>query len=173
MSEKKQQNVFVPLRVRFRLTTEQAQTVNEQASSILSTNHSTIPHPAQDSLVVPLPRGTGSAKRTQQIKELIRLGNILRAELGLNEVLQQIVASISTCTGFSLAVINLVEDNNDKTSPVAFAGGSEEGNNLIRENPLTVEQMYRLMRQEFRISQSYFIPHQFADMYADVAVAVV
>ena len=51
-------------------------------------------------MIIPLPSGTESAQRTQQIKELIRLGNVLRAELGLNEVLQQIVASISTCTGF-------------------------------------------------------------------------
>ncbi len=43
---------------------------------------------------------------------------------------------------------------------------------MIRENPLTVEQMHRLMRPEFRISQSYFIPHQYAAMYADVAVSV-
>jgi methyl-accepting chemotaxis protein len=172
MSEKKQQKGFVPLRVRFRSPAEQAQSKNEHPSSISPTYHSTIPQPAQDTPVVPLPRGTESAQRTQQIKELIRLGNILRAELGLNEVLQQIVASISTCTGFRMAVINLVEDNNDKTSPVAFAGGSEEGNRLIRENPLTVEQMHRLMRQEFRVSQSYFISHEYINEFMDIPGAV-
>ncbi len=172
MSEKKQQNVFVPLRVRFRSPAEQPQSENERPSSISSTYPSTKQDCSQDSLVVPLPSGTESAQRTQQIKELIRLGNVLRAELGLYDVLQQIVASISACTGFHMAVINLVEDNSDATSPVAFAGGSEEGNSLIREHPLTVEQMHRLMRSEFRISQSYFIPHQYADMYADVVGAV-
>src|SRR5512135_1875139 len=154
MSEKKQQNVFVPLRVRFRSPAEQPQSENERPSSISSTYPSTKQDCSQDSLVVPLPSGTESAQRTQQIKELIRLGNVLRAELGLYDVLQQIVASISACTGFHMAVINLVEDNSDATSPVAFAGGSEEGNSLIREHPLTVEQMHRLMRSEFRISQS-------------------
>jgi methyl-accepting chemotaxis protein len=172
MSEKKQQNLFVPLRVRFRSPAEQAQWEKEHAAPRLPTYSSTEHNSAQDSQIVPLPRGTESVQRTRQIKELIRLGNILHAELGLNEVLQKIVASISTCTGFSMAVINLVEDNSDKTSPVAFAGGSEEGDRLIRENPLTVEQMHRLMRPDFRISQSYFIPHQYAEMYADVAVSV-
>ena len=172
MSEKKQQNVFVPLRVRFRAPSDQTQSEHEHSSSIPSTPSSTVSDNTQDSMIVPLPSGTESTQSTQQIKELIRLGNVLRAELGLNEVLQQIVASISTCTGFSQAVINLVEDNNDKTSPVAFEGGSEEGNRLIRENPLTVEQMHRLMHQEFRISQSYFISHQYADMYADVVGVV-
>ncbi len=40
-------------------------------------------------------------QHARQIKELIRLGNILRAEPGFDEVLNQIVAAISTCTGFS------------------------------------------------------------------------
>ena len=172
MSEEKQHSVFVPLRVRFRSPAEQVQSENGPPSSIMPTNPSTMPGHTQDSPIVPLPSRTESAQHAQQIKELIRLGNVLRAELGLNEVLQQIVASISSCTGFQMAVINLIEDNSDKTSPVAFAGGSEEGNRLIIENPLTVEQMHRLMRQEFRISQSYFIPHQYADMYADVVGVV-
>ncbi len=119
MSEKKQQNVFVPLRVRFRSPAKQAQSENEHPSPILSTYPSTMPDNTHDSLIVPLPMGTESAQFTQQIKELIRLGNVLRAELGLNEVLQQIVASISACTGFHIAVINLVEDNSHKTNFVS------------------------------------------------------
>jgi methyl-accepting chemotaxis protein len=172
MSEKKQQNLFVPVRIRFRSPTEQAQWEREHAAPTLPSYSSTEDNDALASPMVPLLRGTELVQRAQQIKELIRLGNILRAELGFNEVLQQIVASISTCTGFRMAVINLIEDSSDKTSPVAFAGGSEEGDRLIRENPLTVEQMHRLMRPDFRISQSYFIPHQYAEMYADVAVSV-
>ena len=168
MSEKKQQKVFVPLRVRLRTPAEQAQSENEHPSSISPAHPPTMPDHAQDSLIVPLPSGTETAQRTQQIKELIRLGNVLRAELGLNEVLQQIVASISACTGFHMAVINLVEENNQKTSPVAFSGASDEGQRLIIENPLTLVQMHRLMRSEFRISQSYYIPHLYADMYADI-----
>lgn len=172
MSEKKQHNVFVPLRVRFRSPAKQAQSENEHPSPIPSTYPSTMPDDTQGSLIVPLPSETESAQGTQQIKELIRLGNVLRAELGLNEVLQQIVASISICTGFRMAVINLVEDNSDRTSPVAFAGGSEEGNRWISENPLTVEHMHRLMRSEFRISQSYFISHEYINEFIDIPGAV-
>ena len=172
MSEKKQQHVYVPLRVRFRPQTEQTPLEHQRPSSFLNTQPSKITENTTDSLVVPLPAGTQSTQHTQQIKELIRLGNVLRAELGFNEVIQQIIASITMCIGFRKAVIHLVEDNSDKTSPVAFAGGSEEVNRLIREHPLTVEQMHRLMRSEFLISQSYFIPHQFADMYSDVFVVV-
>ncbi len=172
MSEKRQQNWSVPLRVRFRSPAEQAQWERQHAAPALPSSPSTVDGHAPESPVISLPRGTESPQRTQQIKELIRLGNILRAELGLNEVLQQIVASISTCTGFRIAVINLVEENSDYTLPAAFAGASEEGQRMIRETPLTVEQMHRLMRPEFRISQSYFIPHDYADLYSDVAMGV-
>ncbi len=172
MSEKKQQNLFVPLRVRFRSPAEQAQWERDHAAPALPSYPSPGQNEVPEGPTISLPRGTESPQRTQQIKELIRLGNILRAELGLNEVLEQIVASISACTGFRIAVINLVEENSDYTSPVAFAGSSEESRRMIRENPLTVEQMYRLMRPEFRISQSYFIPHEYVDMYSDVAIGV-
>src|SRR5229473_2848787 len=172
MSEKRQQNLFVPLRVRFRSPTEQAQWEHEHAAPALPSYPSTGGDETPVSPIVSLPKGTESPQRTQQIKELIRLGNILRAELGFDEVIQQIVASITTCTGFRVAVINLVEDNSDNTTPAAFAGGSEEGKRMIKENPLTVDQMHRFMRPEFRISQSYFIPHEYMDMYSDVAISV-
>src|SRR5215469_3478661 len=169
MSEKRQQNRFVPLRVRFRSPAEQEQWEREHTAHTLPTFH---PAANEQALTMPLPRGTESPQRTQQIKDLIRLGNILRAELGFNEVLQQIVASISACTGFRIAVINLVEEGSDITSPVAFVGAPEESERIIRERPLTVEQVHRLMRPQFRISQSYFIPHEYIDMYADLGKGV-
>ena len=168
MSEKKQQHMYVPLRVRFRQQPEQTPLEHERPSSNAIAGPSKNTENTPDSLVVPLPTGTESVQRTQQIKELIRLGNVLRAELGLNEVLQQIVASISTCTGFRIAVINLIEDNCDFTSPVAFAGGSEEGNRWIQENPLAVGHIQRLLRSEFRISQSYFISHEYFNEFMDI-----
>jgi methyl-accepting chemotaxis protein len=172
MSEKKQQHMYVPLRVRLRAQTEQPPLEQQRPSSFQNAQPSNITDTTPDPSVAPLPTVAQSAQHPQQIRELIRLGNILRAELGLDEVLQQIVASISACIGFRMAIINLVEEDKQKTSPVAFSGISEEDQVVIRENPLTLDQMHRLMRSEFRISQSYFIPHQFADMYADVVGVV-
>ena len=96
MSEKKQQHVYVPLRIRFRPQTEQTPLEHQRPSSFLNTQPSKITENTTDSLVVPLPTGTQSTQHTQQIKELIRLGNVLRAELGFNEVIQQIFRMPST-----------------------------------------------------------------------------
>src|SRR6266851_4117038 len=98
MSEKKQQNLFVPLRVRFRSLAEQAQWKKVHAAPMLPSYPSIDDNDAVEPPIIPLPKGTESAQRTQQIKEL--------------------------------------------------------------------------MRMEFRISQSYFIPHQYADLYADVVGSV-
>ena len=171
MPERKQQNLSVPLRVRFRSPVERAQWEREQVAAL-----PTIPATpdAQSSQMSPLalPHDSDSPLRARQIKELIRLGNVLRAELRLDEVLQRMVAVISACTGFRIGVINLLEDQNDYLTPVAFAGATEESRRIIREHPVTVEQMMRFMRPEFQISQSYFVSHEYVEFFADMGMAM-
>src|SRR6266487_916312 len=110
MSERKQQGWFVPLRVRFRSPAEHAQLGRESGvSTSIGRDDSALEHHAQGairSLHAPEPKASRdpaalahgfqeapdwaptsiptSAQHTRQIKQLIRLGNILRAELGLN-----------------------------------------------------------------------------------------
>ncbi len=167
MSERKQQNWYVPLRVRFRSPAERAQWEREQAAGL-----PTIPMTPDDQALqmpaITFPHDIDTPLRARQIKELIRLGNVFRAELGLDDILQRIVAVISACTGFRIAVINLFEEQNDYLTPAAFAGATEESRRIVREHPVTVEQMMRMMRPEFQISQSYFISHEYAAAFADV-----
>ena len=170
MSERRPQTRFVPLRVRFRSPVEQAQWEREH----------TVHTPVGDNGVAqPVPQtrcesasevgenGNGGIE-TRQIKELLRLGNVLRAELGLREILEQMVASISSCIGFRISVIHLVEDGSDYLSPVAFAGMSEENQRVLREARRPIEEVVRLMRDDYRISQSYFISHEYADNLSDI-----
>jgi len=129
----------------------------------------------QKPMTTTLPTPTSSCasqQRAQQIKELLRLGNLLRADIGLNEVLYRIAASTSSCTGFGMLVVWLIEEDNPHLCPVAFAGVPEEGERLIRTNPVTIEQMHTLMRPEFRISQSYFISHEHKDVMAGITVVL-
>src|SRR5258708_781354 len=164
MSERRQQGWHVPLRVRFRSPVEQAQWEREHGAL-----------PPRDSQPLPSPTPTPETpadievlQHTRQIKELIRLGIILRAELGLSELLQQIVASTSVCTGFRILVVHLIEEGSDVLSPFAFAGMSEENEQVLQQVRRSVEQLLRLMRPEFRISQSYFIWHEYEDDFLDI-----
>lgn len=159
MSERRPQGRFVPLRVRFRSPAEQAQWEREHTVSAPTSDEGT----AQ----IHSTNGNGGIE-TRQIKELLRLGNVLRAELGLSEVLQQMVATISDCTGFRISVIHLAEEGSEYLSPVAFTGMSEENQRVLREARRPIEEVVRLMRSDYRISQSYFIPHEYANNFSDI-----
>jgi methyl-accepting chemotaxis protein len=174
MSEQKPQSRYVPLRVRFRSPTEQA---DRDRFSESSEREHMINAPVGDNgtvqsvgtdLASPLPMGAHGGIETRQIKELLRLGNVLRAELGLCEILQQMVASISSCIGFRICVIHLAENGNDYLSAVAFVGMAEENQRVLREARRPIREVVRLMRDEYRISQSYFISHEYAGNFSDI-----
>jgi len=169
MSERRQQSWFVPLRVRFRSPAEQAQWERDHILQSTLGDSQTLPPPIAD---VATGLDIEAQRHTRQIKELLRLSNIMRADLGLSEVLQQIVASASMCTGFRILVVHLIEDGDDFLSPFAFAGMSEENINILRSVRRPVEQVLRLMRPEFRISQSYFIWHEYLQDFADIVSVI-
>ena len=73
MSEQRPQNWYLPLRVRFRSPAEQTQREHETAPAIGGGQ-------ALRSQVIGAAIDPDAQRRTRQIKELIRLGNILRAE---------------------------------------------------------------------------------------------
>ena len=163
MSERKLQNKYVPLRLRIRPSAEQVQWERE---NLATTGTSTRPLPP----VPDLNHISETQRHAQQIKELIRLGHLLRADLGLNEVLQQIVASIAACIGFRSSVIRLIEEDGAHLSSVAFAGLSEEDQQILRDAHAPIGKLVKLMRPEFRISQSYFISHEHIDVFSDFQV---
>jgi methyl-accepting chemotaxis protein len=106
--------------------------------------------------------------QSRQVKELIRLGNILRAELDLSEVLEQVVSSINMCTGFRKAAVHLIEEGRASMTLLAFVGIPEEDQQKLRARPLSVDHMLRFMRPEFQISQSYFIAHEYHHLFGDL-----
>jgi methyl-accepting chemotaxis protein len=178
MSEQKPQSRYVPLRVRFRSPTEQgerehttnAPTGDDGTAQAVGARFIAPSSPSASSPSAPSSlggNGNGGIE-TRQIKELLRLGNVLRAELGLHEILQQMVAAISSCVGFRICVIHLAENGNDYLSAVAFAGMSEENQRVLREARRPIREVVRLMRDEYCISQSYFISHEYADDFSDI-----
>jgi len=150
MTERKLQNKYVPLRLRFRSPAEQVQWERE---NLLDVRPPTSPVPD-------LSYASETQRRAHQIKELIRLGNLLRADLGLNEALQQIVTSIVRYTGFRILAVNLIDEANNYIANVACAGLTEEEEQILRTAHDPVDKLTGLMRPEFRISQSYFISHE-------------
>ncbi len=163
MSGKKPQFKYIPLRVRFRSPNEYPLTGREQA--IATQNGS--PH-----IVPDLTQATAAERHAQQIKEVLRLGNLLRTNPGLDEALAQITHSIVAYTGFHMLNLRLIDASGRNLISTAFAGISEEDQRILRQAPLEFETLVKLMRPEFRISQSYFISHEYTDVFVDKFVVV-
>ncbi|GCE14283.1 methyl-accepting chemotaxis protein [Tengunoibacter tsumagoiensis] len=164
MSERRPQTKYIPLRLRFRPASEYSQLGREQVEQFMATSENLqFKQPYLPSLT----QLSQAERPAQQIKELLRLGNLLRADLSPDHVLAQIVDSIVACTGFRMLVIRLIDEGGSSLSAVAFAGFLAEQQEILRRKPYPLQELRKAMRPEFRISQSYFIPHEYtANIFA-------
>lgn len=112
-------------------------------------------------------------RRTQQIKEIIRLGSAMRAETGLENILVQVVEAISTTLGFSVAVLNLVNDIDDRVDIAASVGLTNAEHERLRQSPPLLSRLLAVMRDDFRISQSYFVSHNYKHLLEGMESVVV
>lgn len=155
MLERKPQTRYVPLRVRFRLPAEHSQPEREtMPTPDISPLHN-------DPLVPDLTDVSDAQRRTQQIKELVRLTSLLHASSDFAEVLHQIAASTAACTGFRMLAINLFNEQTGTVKTVASAGLPPDAKRKQQEANESPQECIDLMRPEFRISHSYYIPHEF------------
>lgn len=114
----------------------------------------------------PARRGSGgndrdTARRMSQVKEMVRLGAALRAEMGLESIFRQLVESINLALGFRVAALNIVRNDSEFLEVVATAGLSAANRRQLTENPPRLKALLAGMRPEFCRSHSYFIPHQY------------
>ncbi|MGH2514465.1 MAG: GAF domain-containing protein, partial [Ktedonobacterales bacterium] len=100
-------------------------------------------------------------RRTRQIKEIVRIGMSLRADMDLESVLAQIVEAITSTLGFGAAVLNLAHEENTHFEVVATAGVGEAERQRLVQSPPLVARLLAVMRPEFCISHSYFISHHY------------
>jgi K+-sensing histidine kinase KdpD len=104
-----------------------------------------------------------------QLREILRLGNALRAERRLDEQLHQIAEVASQNTGFRSAVIALVE--RDRTAQpylqyVVAAGPAAATFLHIRTTRVPLERLQKLLRPEFRRgAATYLIDHRHDDCF--------
>lgn len=160
MLERKPNMKYVPLRVRFRSTADAALNDQQSEPGLRSTR------PLDNEPLVPdLMDISGNQRHAQQIKELVRLSTLLRADLELGEILRQIAASTAACTGFRMLGFALTDQEKNKAYYAVFAGLTEEAERTLSNASYTVDDFLKVMRPEYRISQSYFIPHQVGEEF--------
>jgi PAS domain S-box-containing protein len=106
-------------------------------------------------------------QKTAQLTELLRVGNAMRAQLDLPEVLQTIVEGVSRGLRFNTALLSLV-DPEDPSHLVRMAsvGISEQEFDRLQSVPVPRQKLSRIMQPEFRLGNAYFLDHRYADFDA-------
>jgi signal transduction histidine kinase len=96
-------------------------------------------------------------KRLHQILESI--GQI-NSELDLDTLLPRIAGIVSASLGFRIVVIRILDPGTDRLRASAFAGIDEAGRERLEHTDVTVGEFAACLRDEFRVSRSYFIRDQ-------------
>jgi len=109
-------------------------------------------------------RGDLLRERTEQLSSLLSIGRALRADLPLEEVLEEIAFAMSFTAGFEMVLISIVEEIAGDEQPmlrrVAMAGLPVNVFDRMKKIRQPLARLVRIMRSEYQISQSYFFPFQ-------------
>lgn len=107
-------------------------------------------------------------RRLRQVKEIMRLGTELRAEIGLENVLARIVEGIVATLGFRVAVLNLIRPGSAYVDVVAGAGLTDAERQRLLQDPPLVASLLNAMRPDFCVGHSYFISHEHKYLFEGV-----
>ena len=102
-------------------------------------------------------------QRSQQLTEVLRISQALSANLNLDALLPEIVQAIQTSLGFNIALLNMIDETDPtKMRRRAAVGIPDEHWASMKAQLIDVAWYQNVMRDEFRVSRSYFIPHSYA-----------
>ena len=115
-------------------------------------------------------QGEALRRRIQLQERLFEISMALHSHLGPEEVLECIVQAIPDTVGFNVALLSLVEGDPACLRRVASAGiPLVTFQDMQRYRPSLVNYL-TVMREEFRVSNSYFLPHHRADAWGLASV---
>ena len=106
------------------------------------------------------------AARNRQLSEILRLGNVLKFNLQLEDIFDQVAHAVVNSLGFNIALLNLVEPGPPPyVRRVAGVGIPPEVWRQMQATTVPLDNYLALMRPEFRMSQSYLISHHYREVW--------
>ena len=103
---------------------------------------------------------TALSQRTAQMEGLLRVGQKLRADVPLEETLEEIAYAIQETVGFNLVVISVVEGPPPLLRRAVAAGLPLETFEEMKRIRQPVERYLQILRDEYRQGACYFFPFQ-------------
>ena len=121
-----------------------------------------------------LERGDLLLRRADQLAMVLRVSRALRSDRPLEEILEEIAYAIQESVGFNLVLISVLEGEPPMQRRVAAAGIPITAFERMKEIRQPWSVVAEMMREHFRISQSYYIPaergahlHERLDVYEE------
>jgi methyl-accepting chemotaxis protein len=106
-------------------------------------------------------QGRDSERQMRQLREVARLGAVLRSEVGVEHVATELVTAVTGAFGFRVAALNLVRPGSEYMQVLAVSGLSDVDRQRLMKEPPSVDRMLSVMHDQFLVSHSYFISHHY------------
>lgn len=97
-------------------------------------------------------------QRADQLSHVLEIGQAIRSDQPLEQVLEEIAYAVQESVGFNLVLISVLEGDPPRLRRMAAAGLPVDVVERMKQTPQPWEALKTVMRDEFRISQSYYIP---------------
>ncbi|MFH1312592.1 MAG: ATP-binding protein, partial [Candidatus Eisenbacteria bacterium] len=99
--------------------------------------------------------------RVNNLAEILDISNRINANLELEPLLSEVARAVSESLGFRMALVRILDEDNNCFVARAFAGLDGEAVAKLSARTVPVDTFKTWMRDEFRISRSYFISHEY------------
>ena len=103
-------------------------------------------------------RGELLRKRAEQLASVLEVGKAMRSDRPLEDILEEVAYGIQESVGFDRVLISIVEGNPAVQRRVAAAGIPLPSFQQMKETRQPWSLVEEVMDEEFRISQSYYVP---------------
>jgi len=103
-------------------------------------------------------RGELVRRRAEQLTNLFQIGQAFRGDQSLDQTLDDVVHAIQETVGFDVAVLHLLEGEPRRARAVAAAGIPIVMFEEMRKSQPLWSEFDGIQQEQFRISQSYYVP---------------
>lgn len=111
-------------------------------------------------------------RRAQQIERFVASSRVLRSDMPLHEVYEELVYTIQEGAGFHAVLLSLVEKHNQAMllRRITAAGLPLDHLESLKAVSHPWSAVEQLLRPEYALGGAYFIPHEIAAHYSDLAL---
>ncbi len=102
---------------------------------------------------------TALSMSLNKLKRILEVSEMLKVNMSLVDLMMRVASIIHNDLGWEYVLVSMITPD-DKVNRVAYAGIEEKDFERLKKNSPPLEMIKSLMKEEFKISHSYFIPEE-------------